>query len=302
MGNESRYTLVGLFVLLFGAGALGFAWWLANHGGQQEYDHYQVLMNESVAGLSTDAAVKYRGVDVGTVTKIELNPDNPEQVRLVLRIERGTPIKTDTKATLSFYGITGLAFIELKGSSRDAPRLQAKAGEMPTIPSAPSAITRLDDALSELAVKSSRALDRIDRLLSDENLANVGTLIRDARDMVHGLRDLGDGLSRQLADLGELVDKGIAMEQQVASAFVDVTRASLDVERLSKALRKTYVALGRQADRLLDQGNDLLHDLYGDLESLLGQLQLTVERLGDHPADLLFSRSTPQPGPGEARP
>jgi phospholipid/cholesterol/gamma-HCH transport system substrate-binding protein len=190
MGSNVNYTLVGLFVLLFTAGILGFAYWLARHGGEQEYDYYQVFMTESVAGLSTDAAVKYHGVDVGTVAEMGLNPDNPEQVRLLLKIRRGTPVKTDTTATLSFYGVTGLAFVELKGTTRDAPLLKAQEGSIPVIKSAPSAITRLDDALSTLAVKSTRALDRIDRLLSDENLENVATLIKDSRDMVHGLRNV----------------------------------------------------------------------------------------------------------------
>ncbi|HHH14026.1 MAG TPA: MCE family protein, partial [Thiolapillus brandeum] len=124
MGSNANYAIVGLFVLLFTAGVLGFAYWLAKHGGQQEYDYYQVFMTESVAGLSTDASVKYRGVEVGTVSEMDLNPDNPEEVRLVLKIRRGTPVKTDTRATLKFYGITGLAFIELQGTSRDAPRLE----------------------------------------------------------------------------------------------------------------------------------------------------------------------------------
>ncbi len=302
MGSNANYVLVGLFVLLFTAGLLGFAWWLARHGGQQEYDYYQVFMTESVAGLSTDAAVKYRGVDVGTVAEIGLDPDNPEQVRLVLKIRRGTPVKTDTRATLRFYGITGLAFIELKGTSRDAPRLEARDGQMPVIPTTPSTITRLDDALSELALKSGRVLEKLDRLLSRENLENVAGLLRDTRDMVHGLRRLAEGVGRRMEELKELIRKGVEMEEKVSAAFSDVTEASLDVERLSEALRETYVALGREAGRVLDEGSVLARGLYEELDLLLEELRLTVEALREHPGDLLFSRSAVRPGPGEEAP
>ncbi len=302
MGSNVNYTIVGLFVLLFTAGILGFAYWLAKHGGEQEYDYYQVFMTESVAGLSTDASVKYRGVDVGSVAEMGLNPDNPEQVRLLLKIRRGTPVKTDTTATLKFYGVTGLAFVELQGSNSNAPRLVARNGEIPVIPSAPSTITRLDDALSTLASKSTKALDKIDRLLSDENLQNVATLLKDGRDMVHGLRNVAKAIADQLDEVRELVRKGIEMEENVSSAFDDVTRASLDVEQLASALKKTYVALGEEANRMIDQGSDMLQLLFSDLDVLIDELQATVEEFRTSPADLLFTRSQPLPGPGEVSP
>ncbi len=299
MGSNANYAVVGLFVLLFTAGTLAFAYWLAGHGGQQEYDYYQVFMTESVAGLSTDASVKYRGVEVGTVSEMSLDPDNPEQVRLILKIRRGTPVKTDTRATLKFYGITGLAFIELQGTSKNAPRLRPEKGKMPTIPTTPSTFTRLDEALSELAGKSTRALDKIDRLLSDQNLEAVSTLLRDTRDMVHGIRRLAQGLNDKMKDLQRLIHKGIEMEEKVSSAFDDVTDASDKVAQLSEELRLTYVALGQRAGQLVDEGSDMARALYEELRQLLEELQAAVEQFRAAPADLIFTRQAIRPGPGE---
>ena len=93
------------------------------------YDRYYAFMRESVAGLSVNSTVKYRGVDVGRVKEIALSPENPEEVRLVLDIDRGTPIKTDTIAVLETQGLTGLATLNLTGGSRDAPPLQATEGQ-----------------------------------------------------------------------------------------------------------------------------------------------------------------------------
>ena len=302
MGSNANYVLVGLFVLLFTAGLLGFAYWLARHGGQEEYDYYQVFMKESVAGLSTDASVKYRGVEVGTVSEMGLDPDNPEQVRLVLKIKRGTPVKADTTATLKFYGITGLAYIELQGSRPDAPRLQAEPGKMPVIPSAPSTFTRLDVALSELAEKSGNALDRIGRLLSDDNLNNVSSLLKDTRDMVHGVRQVTQGIDQQLDDLHHLINQGIQMEQDVSDSFDQVTRASIDVESLARSLQGTYVALGQRTTELVDQGSEMAQSLYQEMGDLLQELRAAVEELRNSPGDLFFSRSEPRPGPGEQAP
>ncbi len=57
-------------------------------------------MHESVAGLGVNSAVKYNGVNVGSVKKTSLNNQNPEQVRLLLQIEEHTPITEGTTATL----------------------------------------------------------------------------------------------------------------------------------------------------------------------------------------------------------
>src|SRR5262249_58821111 len=110
--------------------------WLAAGGElRRQLNPYQALSNESVSGLNVNAPVKFRGVDVGTVRDIRLVPDNPQQVRILLAIQRDAPIKTDTVATLRTQGLTGIAYIELSGGSPSAPRLvPEKPGDIPIIP------------------------------------------------------------------------------------------------------------------------------------------------------------------------
>ena len=100
--------------------------WLSSGGAYRKaYDTYQAYMSESVSGLSLDAPVRYRGVEVGRVRKIALAPENIEQVQLTLDIERGTPVKEDTVAVLRVQGLTGIAYVELSGGQ---PRLAAARG------------------------------------------------------------------------------------------------------------------------------------------------------------------------------
>ena len=94
--------------------------WLASGGAlQKKYDLYLAIEDESVAGLNLNAPVKFNGVDVGKVRDIQLDPANPERVRLMFAIERGTPIKEDTVAVLKTQGLTGIAYVELSGGARD---------------------------------------------------------------------------------------------------------------------------------------------------------------------------------------
>ena len=101
MESKVNYAVVGIFVVVLGTAFVATVLWLASGGGfQKSYDYYLALVDESVSGLNVNAPVKYRGVDVGKVRAIELDPEKPEQVRLTFAIEEGTPIKEDTEAVL----------------------------------------------------------------------------------------------------------------------------------------------------------------------------------------------------------
>ena len=90
MDPRVNYTLVGLFVMGLG-GALAVAIiWLSRGTEDKVYQTYVAYVYESVAGLNPRAPVKYRGVEVGQVRRISLDKNNPERVRLVLDIEKGT--------------------------------------------------------------------------------------------------------------------------------------------------------------------------------------------------------------------
>ena len=125
-----NYARVGAFVLALGAALIAGALWPAAGGAsKQAYELYLALVDESVAGLNLNPPVKYNGVDVGKVKAIHLDPDNPERVRLIFAIERGTLIKEDTVAALKTQGLTGIAYVELGGGTRESPPLRATAQE-----------------------------------------------------------------------------------------------------------------------------------------------------------------------------
>jgi phospholipid/cholesterol/gamma-HCH transport system substrate-binding protein len=146
-----HYVLVGTFVLVLGMLAVGMVLWLGKSDYRGVYDQYHAYMRQSVSGLSVNSTVKYHGVHVGRVKEIVLNPDNTEEVRLTLDILQGTPIKTDTVATLETQGLTGLATLNLEGGSREAPRLEIQNGqEYPVIQTKPSLFYRLDISLYRL--------------------------------------------------------------------------------------------------------------------------------------------------------
>jgi phospholipid/cholesterol/gamma-HCH transport system substrate-binding protein len=145
-----NYTAIGIYVVVLSMALLAIVFWLSVVH-TKHYRRYLVFMKESVAGLTEKAPVKFNGVDVGYVEKIQIEPENPQEVRLLVKIDKKTPITKSTTATLMSTGITGSTYLGLKAKTPYAPPLLKHAGEpYPVIPSEPSLLVQLNEALRDV--------------------------------------------------------------------------------------------------------------------------------------------------------
>jgi|SRR5689334_4471369 len=170
MESDRHYFFEGLFIIILSLGAaLAFVW--LSGSGHRDDVLYHIRFDESVSGLSVGDPVKFRGVDVGTVRSMNLDPTDPDRVEVDVALRKDAPVKTDTKATLRLKGITGVLFIELNGGSPDAKLLAAATpeGSIPEIASEKSPLTTALEALP-------KAIDRFVALESQTKkvLSDVG--------------------------------------------------------------------------------------------------------------------------------
>jgi len=320
MEPKVNYTLVGLFLALLGAAALAAVLWLSKTDYRGVYDRYYTYMEESVTGLSKDSYVNYRGVDVGRVKEIILDPDNPERVRLALDIVRGTPVKEDTVAVLETQGLTGITTVNLRGGSRASAALTAKAGEAyPVIKSEPSFLAQIRAGLAHLA-----ADQQLPALL-----ANLNNLALEARDVLDA-RSRSD-LRRLLADLARVTQTLAEHRSELASSIAKADAAmerfgavgkQLD-ERLPAILDQTsstmrglrdmsgeFARASASLSAAIDGGRTELAQFTGQtlpettvLIAEVRQLTATLQRLAhdleNEPSLLIFGRARPARGPGE---
>jgi phospholipid/cholesterol/gamma-HCH transport system substrate-binding protein len=308
METKVNYALVGGFVLVLGAALIGGVLWLATGGGfQDKPDLYLALVGESVAGLNLNAPVKYRGVDVGKVRSIHLAPDNPEQVRLVFAIERGTPIKEDTEAVLKTQGLTGIAYVELDGGTLASPPLRAAApGELPEIRTKPSLSARLENVLTTVLAKLDSTSDNVNKILSDDNLAAFRSTLADlsavARTLAARKATIDAGLAsaeRTFANSARLSDQLGPVAAQVGRSADAFEKMSNETALASASAGKTIDAVGADMQRFTGEALPELERLLGELQVLSAAMRRLSEKIEGSPGGLLWGRRPVPPGPGE---
>lgn len=321
MEPKVNYILVGSFVAVLGAAVLIGVLWLGKMDYRGVNDRYEAYFRESVAGLSVDSTVKYRGVDVGRVKNIALNPDNTEEVRLTLDIAKGTPIKTDTVAVLETQGLTGLATINLTGGSREAPRLEALEGQdYPVIKTGPSpSFFRSDEAIARLLSEKSLTdlLANLDTLakgasetLDAENRAVLKQTIKELSEVVHSVAvhraDIEKSLSGAAKSADNLALLTTSLNEQVPLLFARINKSAAalntmtdELVQTSKSVRSVVddnrLELERFSRRTLPEAGLLVTELR-QLASILGRVAQDLER---EPNALVFGRKPPSRGPGE---
>jgi len=306
--TKVNFAIVGAFVLLLGAALIGGVLWLSSEKSyRKSFDTYLVYMQESVSGLSPDAPVRYRGVQVGRVRHIALAHGNVEKVQLTLDIERGTPIKQNTVAVLVTQGLTGIAHVELTGGSRESPALQALAGEdYPVIPAGPSLLVRMEDAVTTLISSLTRSSESVNALLDEGNR----TALKET------LASLAL-VSRTLAARSAAIDAGVAASARTMentarltgemSGLAERIRRSADAfERMSnegtRAAASAATAVeGARADLRLATRETLpeTRQLIVELRDLTTSLRRFSDQLERNPAMLVHGKGEAKAGPGE---
>jgi len=318
MESKVNYSLVGIFVILFSIAILAFVFWLGKYNDDEaQYQYFKVYITESVSGLAPEATVKFHGVDVGLVESIQINPNNSEEVELLLKIKKTTPIKNDSTAVLKFFGITGLAFIEISGGAKNAPLLHTSPNNIATIPTTPSLIKRLDETLSLVVTKFSQTLDKTNNILSDKNsenfsqtLANLKTMTQQMNNyqdeidtLLHNSIQTGQNMDDMMARVGKssdtVNDSMATFKITMRDGFHPTMLAWRETSKNVDILTKTINANLARGDYDTSASIVELNTLMIQSRTLLGEMEQTLKNLKQSPSDLLFKETKSIPGPGE---
>jgi phospholipid/cholesterol/gamma-HCH transport system substrate-binding protein len=332
MNSKRTKLYVGLFV----TGGLiilisGLIWLGASRYFEKGY-MVVAYFNESVQGLKTNAAVKYRGVPVGRVVSIRLAPDN-RLVEVVMKLDPECRLQDKTEvlaAQLKITGITGSMFIEL--DRKDTLDIRTRSfsldfePEYPVIDTIPSDIKQFMEQVNQtldqlnaleienISKRTISIMENLNRILQDQKIKQI---FSDAQQLFSNLNSL-TGQPQWQSILTSLNQSGTRLNQVLDQASTSLetlgrilndTGAILEENRPTlRAAIKEFKATGTQAHQLMldsqktvRSGKTSLQNLYRQLSTISRKLDQASETLNDalerirqQPSQLLFS-NPPKP-------
>jgi phospholipid/cholesterol/gamma-HCH transport system substrate-binding protein len=182
METKVSYSLAGIFILTLLACIVFAVIFISSGFGNKEYAYYKVYMKESVSGLNLDSPVEFNGVNVGTISEMKINHQNPQLVELVLQIENDTPITVGTRAKLALRSLTGMTYLLLEDKGTDMRPLEKQTGEKyAVIATTPSILVRLDTTLTEISNSFRQLSTSFQSLLNKQNLQWIKEILNSGR-------------------------------------------------------------------------------------------------------------------------
>ena len=308
---ESRaYALItGLFVLGIAGCIVAWANWLAKTPIART--EYRVVATGVVSGLSPEAQVRYRGIGVGRVSTITLDPKDPRRILINVEVDDSIPVTKGTYAQLGMEGITGIAYVHLQDEYKDmTPKEKGPEGvvEVPLRPSFFDAVT--DNA--EAAIKDARELMQgLNALLTPDNRKKVATMLASQERMSASLEDASARLPQTIARVDSLLSD--ENRRNAAGTLEAANAAAKNLPELTREMQqlvKDGRALVAQVDKLSTEAHGTTGSVREDTLPRVNALAESVDRsaqrvgrlalqLDREPQSAIFGRKPGRPGPGE---
>lgn len=310
MSVRSSRFLIGLFVitgLLIGAFAII---WVSASDFFLKGLTYVAYFDESVQGLQTDSAVKYRGVEIGKVDSIKVAPDE-RLIEVVMKINLSGDLRTHTYAQLKTAGITGIVFVELdryrSGEIIDSLTYKFDA-PYPVIPSRRSEISRfLDD--TNIIMQNIKGID-FQGIANQLKNTTKAIEIFIAGDRVNrtmkNLESMSVNLDKSVARINKIIEEG-----KIEGVLKETSEALIDARKLIESTRKKIESIDLAAQtvktgEILETVDKRTKSISLDLQDTAENLRITSEylqklseSLNNDPSELIFSRPAPPKKPME---
>ncbi len=315
METKANYALIGAFVLMAVVAVFGFVLWLGSSQLNRDFTEYDVVFQGPVT-LEEGSSVRYIGIKVGEVESVRIDSRDASKVRARLRVDKTTPVKTDSTAIIDFAGITGLTFVQIEaGSDHAGPLLAQPYEEVAQITAGPTPLAALFDGGAEIIGQVGITLEQASALLTDENIAAVsgtlqnlntitaalaaddGALIVQANQTLVSLARAGDRLAiasdaaTQVAGSveGELEALNSELKALVAELSIATGEASLTLAQSRTAMDVATALVEGTASETLAQTGSAVQDL----QRLTARLDRLARDLEQNPQSLVVGKPLP---------
>ncbi|MCX7725211.1 MAG: MlaD family protein [Chitinispirillaceae bacterium] len=214
--------------------------------------YFAYFEGESLSGLEQGATVKYVGVPIGKVEKINYLPNDLKRVKVTLKIEKDFPMKSDMYATTGAMGITGLKYIEINGGSNEAPSL--KPG---------SEITTRVSVFSTITGKAEAIVAKIELLLNHLNIISNPDSLKGIKEIVDNVADITSDIKSFVNNTGPEITMAAKTLNNLAARIDSVGK---DIRSITTTLERDLS--GQEIKRILQQADSATAVLKSTVENL----------------------------------
>ena len=311
MENRSHALMTGFFTIaLLIAAVLAGIWF---NRDRVERVPYLIATTESIPGLNPQAAVRYRGLEVGRVDDISFNPAVAGQIVIRISVDPEAPVTKTTFASLGYQGVTGIAFIQLDDDKTGSPLLPSDKTHVAVIPLRQGFLDQLEKRGLVILQKTEEITTRLDQLVGPENqkimigaFENIGktaeayaAIPKQLEPTLKRLPELTAKAEQSMASLNELSGSATRMTKnfdQLATSLQapdgPITRLSATIDRVGGSLEG--VTSGLELETLPH-----VVSMTDEARTSLRAVKRTANSLSDRPQGLLFGNASAPPGPGE---
>jgi phospholipid/cholesterol/gamma-HCH transport system substrate-binding protein len=281
METRAHYVAVGTFVLAVIFLAFVAIFWLGSTEFGQQAKRYYIFFRGSVAGLNKGSQVQYNGIPVGRVVDIRVDPNNLEQIQVMVEIDTSiVEIKSDARAFLDANILNGIATIQIRGGTLEASDLAPAPGhKYPVIKAGRSELEEVKASLPELVADIKTAAHSLNALLDEQNRQAVSDTLRN-------VQTITSALVEPSKEVNEVVDNANKAVVELRTFFQNLDQSYTEKGGLKDQLSQTLGDADRLAKNLNEASRQLQLVLQENRPGIRNFTQSTLNQVSDLVTDL----------------
>ncbi|HEX2604588.1 MAG TPA: MlaD family protein [Oxalicibacterium sp.] len=304
MENKAHALIAGIFTIALLVAAVLIAMWF--NRDREERVPYEIATTLSVPGLSPQAAVRYRGLDVGRVDEVLFDPKVPGQILIRFSVAKNTPITHSTFATLSYQGVTGLAYVQLDDDGKNPAMMPSSKKKVARIELRPSLLDTLQMRGLAILEQTQQVAAQLNTLLAKENqqaimqaFNNVSRAADDIDRLATRLQPTVDRLPR----IADRADSTLTSINRLSDNATTLTTNLNDIATRINAPDGLLTGLDGAVDKVGSAANMIEYQavpLISEARTSMRSLNRALDNFNHKPQSILFGADRETPGPGEA--
>lgn len=310
MENKPHAFWAGLFTIgLLVVIAVTVLFFSADHAVRVPYD---MISRTSVTGLYPDAAVRYRGLDVGKVQSIRFDPSRPGEIRIRILVDQKAPMTRSTFGTLALQGVTGIAFVQLDDNGVDLSPLSSSDKHVAELPLRPGLLDQLQRRGDALLNKLDHIAGDVDDMLNDDNrkqlmatvaslqqaASSVNALAQQLEPTTSRLPGAVTDLQRTLQSTNQLI---VSVNRPDGPFQTNLNKAGTAAQQAGAALASIDASVQELSARVGYDTLPRVDSLTEDVRSAMRSVDRAAGTFSTSPRSVLFG-GAPQPAPGPGEP